>query len=233
MRRAAAIAVLMYLIPHSAHADARINFRFDFNKTTVKGAYNGVGFDWQGLEFEFDKEFRPSRVLLSGFAFGVRRELFYAFTGFGGVKDVDRWDEGTYLTLRLYRSFEVSSNRSWGIGPSFSILYGVPGTTLDRTVANRYGEGFDYTHVFPLRNTDLPRLITEEADLVANAGLFYPEISVAVRKRLAKGGLNLEWIFGVRVIRFGIVDSNARGDVSAEKQKLIPTIGMRVGFKIS
>ena len=230
MRRVVAIAFLIYLIPCSAQADGRVSFRFDFNKTTVKGAYNGIGFDWQGLEFEFDEEFR--KLLLSGFSLGVRRELFYAFTGFGGVKDVDRWDEGTYLTFRLYRTFEISTNRSWAIGPSFSILYGVPGTTLDRTVANRYGEGFDYTHVFPLRNTDLPGLITEGADLVANAGLFYPELSVAVRKRLAKGGINLEWIAGVRIIRFGITDSNARGDVFSEKQKLIPTIGMRVGFKI-
>ena len=117
MRRAVAIAFLICLIPHSARADGRISFRFDFNKTNVKGAYSDIGFDWQGLEFEFDKEFRPSTLLLSGFALGVRRELFYAFTGFGGVKDVDRWDEGTYLTLRLYRSFEISSNRSWGIGP--------------------------------------------------------------------------------------------------------------------
>jgi hypothetical protein len=230
MRRVVAIAFLIYLIPCSAQADGRVSFRFDFNKTTVKGAYNSIGFDWQGLEFEFDEEFR--KLLLSGFSLGVRRELFYAFTGFGGVKDVDRWDEGTYLTFRLYRTFEISTNRSWAVGPSFSILYGVPGTTLDRTVANRYGEGFDYTHVFPLRNTDLPGLITEGADLVANAGLFYPELSVAVRKRLAKGGINLEWIAGVRIIRFGIVDSNARGDVFTEKQKLVPTIGMRVGFKI-
>jgi hypothetical protein len=230
VRRAVTIAFLICLIPHSARADGRISFRFDFNKTNVKGAYSDIGFNWQGLEFEFDEEFR--KLLLSGFSLGVRRELFYAFTGFGGVKDVDRWDEGTYLTLRLYRTFEISSNRSWAIGPSFTILYGVPGTTLDRTVVNRYGEGNDYTHVFPLRNTDLPGVITEEADLVANAGLFYPEVSVAVRKRLAKGGINLEWIGGVRIIRFGIVDSNARGDVFSEKTKLVPTIGMRVGFKI-
>src|SRR5215510_8992215 len=230
MRRAVAIAFLLCLIPDIARADGRISFRFDFNKTNVKGAYSGIGFDWQGLEFEFDEEFR--KLLLSGFSVGVRRELFYAFTGFGGVKDVDRWDEGTYLTFRLYRTFEISSNRSWAVGPSFSILYGVPGTTLDRTLVNRYGDGNDYTHVFPLRNTDLPGLITEKADLVANAALFYPEISVAVRKRLAKGGLNLEWIGGARIIRFGIADSNARGDAFSEKTKIIPTIGMRVGFKI-
>ena len=104
---------------------------------------------------------------------------------------------------------------------------------LGQNRANRYGDGFDYTHVFPLRNTDLPKLITDEGGARSRMpALFYPEVAVAVRKRLAKGGINLEWIGGVRIIRFGIVDSNARGDVFSEKTKLIPTIGMRVGFKI-
>jgi hypothetical protein len=232
MIRRVVLAALICLIPHAARADARISILVDFNKTTVNGAYSGIGLDWQGLEFAFDKEIRPSKLLLSGFSFGFRRELFYAFTGFGGVKDVDRWDEGTYLTFRIYRTFEISSNRSWSIGPSFSILYGIPGTTLDRTVASSYGEGQAYTHIYPIRNTDLPNIVTQQADLVADAALIYPEVGVAVRKRLAKGGVNLEWIGGARFIRFGIVDSNSGGNAFREELKVIPTIGMRVGFRL-
>src|SRR5262245_17579257 len=82
MKRRIAIAALTWLIPPTARADARISFRFDFIKTNVKGAYNGIVFDWQGLEFEFDKECRPSKLLLTGFSLGVRRELFYTFTHF-------------------------------------------------------------------------------------------------------------------------------------------------------
>ena len=107
MIRRVAFAALICLIPHAARADARISILVDFNKTNVNGAYSGIGLDWQGFEFAFDKEFRPSPLLLSGFSFGVRRELFYAFTGFGGVKDVDRWDEGTYLTFRILQNLRV------------------------------------------------------------------------------------------------------------------------------
>jgi hypothetical protein len=232
MIRRVAVAALICLIPHAARADSRISILVDFNKTSVNGAYSGIGLDWQGFEFAFDKEFRPSPLLLSGFSFGIRRELFYAFTGFGGIKDVDRWDEGTYLTFRIYRTFEFTSNRSWAIGPSFTILYGIPGTTLDRTVVSGYGPGSDYTHIYPVRNTDLPNIVTQEADLVANTALVYPEVAVVVKKRLAKGGMNFEWIGGARIIRFGIVDSNSGGDAFRTETKFIPTIGMRVGFKI-
>src|SRR5580765_3275079 len=105
IERTIAIAALVILIPHHAYADGRLNVRLDINRSNVKGAYNDVGLNWQGIEFEIEKEFAESKVLLSGFSVGVRRELFYAFTGFGGAKDVPRWDEGTYLSLRLYRSF--------------------------------------------------------------------------------------------------------------------------------
>jgi hypothetical protein len=232
MKRTIAIAALIYLIPHNAYSDGRLNFRVDFNRTDIKGAYNDVGLNWQGIEFEIEEEFTKSKVLLSGFSVGVRRELFYAFTGFGGIKDVRRWDEGTYLSLRLYRSFAFSDGRSWSIGPSFAILYGIPGTTLDRTIGNGYGDGYGYTHVFPLRNTDLPKLLAQKAELVADTGLLYPEASVAIRKRLAKGGINLDWIGGVRIIRFGIVDSNVQGNVGSEQRMFIPSFGMRVGFRI-
>ena len=229
MRRTIAIVALLFLVPRYAYSDGRINFRVDFNTTNVVGAYNYVGLNWQGTEFEIEKEFTKSKVLLSGFSLGVRRELFYAFTGFGGIKDVRRWDEGTYLSLRMYRSF---GTRSWSIGPSFALLYGIPGTTLDRTIDHRSSGGNGYTHVFPMRNTDVPKLLAEKAELAADSALLYPEASIVVRRRLAKGLINLDWFGGVRMIRFGIVDSNTQGDVFTEEQVLIPSFGMRVGFKI-
>jgi hypothetical protein len=232
VKRPLVIAALIYLLPHAAYSDTRINFRVDLNRTNVEGAYNEVGLDWQGIEVEFEKEFTKTKTLLSGFSFGFRRELFYAFTGFGGIKDVDRWDEGTYLVFRIFRSFDPLGKRSWSIGPSFAILYGVPGTTLDRTIGSGYGEGYAYTHVFPMRNTDMPKFVEDQAELVANAGVIYPEAAVTFRKRLANDKLNLDWIGGVRIIRFGIVDSNSQGHVFAEKRVLIPFFGMRVGFKI-
>ena len=229
MRRTIAIAVLTCLVPCSAYSDGRINFRLDFNGTNTVGAYNDVGLNWQGTEFEIEKEFTKSKVLLSGFSLGLRREIFRAFNDFGDIKLVHRWDEGTYLSLRIYRSF---GKASWSVGPSFAILYGVPGTTLDRTIGHSYGDGNSYTHVFPLRNTDVPKILAEKGELPVDSALFYPEASIAFRKKFAKGVINLDWIGGVRIIRFGIVDSNTQGDVFTEELVLVPSFGMRVGFRI-
>jgi hypothetical protein len=229
MTRAIVVAALMCLVPGSAYSDGRVNFRVDFNATSVASAYNHVGLNWQGTEFEIEKEFTPGKVLLSGVSLGLRREIFYAFTGFGGTRNVPRWDEGTYLSLRIYRSF---GTRSWSLGPSFALLYGIPGTTLDRTVDDRYSGGNGYTHVFPLRNSDVPKLLADKAELAADSALLYPEASIVFRKRLAKGFISLDWMGGVRIIRFGVVDSNTQGDVFTRERVLIPSFGMRVGFKI-
>jgi hypothetical protein len=229
MRRAIVMVALLFLVPRYAYSDGRINFRVDLNGANVGGAYNDVGLTWQGTEFELEKEFTKSKILLSGFSLGMRRELFYAFTGFGDIKDVRRWDEGTYLSLRIYRSF---GTRSWSIGPSFALLYGIPGTTLDRTIDNRSGGGNGYTHIFPMRNSDVPKLLAEKAELAADSGLLYPEASITFRKKFARGFINLDWFGGVRIIRFGIVDSNTQGDVFSEERVLVPSLGMRVGFRI-
>ena len=230
--RTVAIAALFCLLPRYGFSDGRINFRIDFSNTDVQGAYNDVGLSWQGVEVELEKEFTKSKVVLSGFSLGLRRELFYGFTGFGTDKNVRRWDEGTYLLLRMFRTFDLS-NRSWSIGPSIAILYGIPGTTLNRTTGvTNAGAGEGFTYVFPLRNSDLPRLLAEKAELVADSGLLYPEASFVIRKRFANGGIVLDWLGGVRIIRFGIVDSNSQGDLFTERRLFIPSVGMRVGFKV-
>jgi len=231
-KQAAIFAMLAVLIPRHAYSDGRINGRMDFSRTNVEGAYNDVGLGWQGIEVEFENEFKTSKVVLSGFSFGLRRELFHGFSGFGTDRGVHRWDEGTYVMFRVYRHFAVAGN-SWSIGPSFAMFYGIPGTTLDRTIgATRAETGYDYTHIFPIRNTELPNVIAAPADLVTDSALFYPEASISVRRRIAGGGIVFEWLAGVRVIRFGIVDSNSQGDLFAEKRLLIPSIGLRIGFRI-
>src|SRR5262245_45378602 len=117
MKRAIAIVALLCLWPRGADAEGRINFRFDFNAANVNGGRSNISFDWPGVEVEFDNQFATHKVVLSGFSVGLRRELFYAFTGFGGEKNVDRWDEGTYLVGRIYRRIDLSSNRTWSLIP--------------------------------------------------------------------------------------------------------------------
>jgi hypothetical protein len=204
----------------------------DFNRTTVDGAYNAVGLNWQGFEVAFDNDFKTHKIVLSGFSLGVRRELFYGFSGFGTTSGVQRWDEGTYVMFRVYRNFEVSDRR-WSIGPSLALFYGVPGTTLNRTIGQPRGDaGYDYTHIFPIRNSDVPQVLVDNADLASDSALFYPEASLSIRRRFAGGSVVLEWLAGARIIRFGIVDSNGQGDLFSEKRLVIPSVGLRVGFRI-
>jgi hypothetical protein len=233
MKSAIALAALLCLLPRQTCADGRINVRIDLSHANAEGAYNDVRINWQGLEVELEKAFAKHKIVASGFSFGVRRELFYGFTGFGETKGVQRWDEGTYLTLRLYRSIAVSHDKSWSMNPSFAILYGTPGTTLDRTISARQEDGgLDYTHVFPMRNADVPKPLADRAKVGTNSALLYPEVSVSIKKRLACGGMNLEWLGGVRIIRFGIIDSSDQGDFFNQRQTFVPSFGMRVGFRI-
>ena len=88
-------------------------------------------------------------------------------------------------------------------------------------LTSRASGGNGYTHVFPMRNTDVPKLLAEKAELASDSALLYPEASIAFRKKLAKGFINLDWFGGVRIIRFGIVDSNTQGDVFTEEQVLV------------
>jgi len=226
------LAVLIILIPQYAYSDGRINARLDFNSTTVGGAYNGVGLDWEGFEVEIENEFKKPKVVLSGFSFGIRRDPMFGFSGFGAAQGVHRWDEGTYLMLRMSRLFDLSGGR-WSIGPSFAILYGIPGTTLDRTIEGPRGDArSDYTHIFPIRNNNLPRVLADTAGLATDSALLYPEASLSIRQKLAGGGIVFEFLAGVRVIRFGIVDASSQGNLFSEKRLIIPTVGFRAGFRI-
>jgi len=233
MMRTIVLAALVSLLPGLAHADGRLNIRIDFTEANVEGAYNNVGIGWPGLEVEIEKAFKTPKIVVSGFSFGVRREAFYGFTGFGESKGVQRWDEGTYLMLRVYRSFEMPADPSWSVGPSFAIFYGIPGTTLDSTIATtRQDGGLDYTHVFPMRNANVPKTLAEQADIGTNSAILYPEVSLSFKKRLARGGIHLEWVAGVRIIRFGVIDSSEQGDRFDERRTFAPSFGMRLGFKI-
>lgn len=233
MMRTIMLVALFCLFPQFAQADGRINLRIDFSEADVRGAYNNVAIGWPGFEVELEKAFKKHKIVASGVSLGVRREAFYGFTAFGETRDVQRWDEGTYLTLRVYRSFNLSGQKSWSINPSFAILYGIPGTTLDRTISTSRADGrLDYTHVFPMRNAGVWKPLAEPADIGTNSAMLYPEMSLSFKKRLVKGGINLEWLAGARMIRFGVIDSSDQGDRFDERRTWTPSFGMRLGFRI-
>lgn len=233
MMRVAILATLLCVVPQAAHADGRLNIRFDVSQANVKGAFTQVGLAWPGLEVELEKAFAHHKIVASGFAIGVRREAFYGFTAFGENKGVQRWDEGTYLTLRVYRSIKASRNNSWSINPSVALVYGIPGTTLDRTIStSRADGGTNFTHVFPTRNADVPTPLASQADVGSSSAMLYPDVSVSLRKRLVKGGINVEWIAGARRIRFGVIDSSEQGVQFDERREWTPSVGMRFGLRV-
>ena len=233
MMRTIMLVALFCLFPQFAQADGRINLRIDFSEADVRGAYNNVAIGWPGFEVELEKAFKKHKIVASGVSLGVRREAFYGFTAFGETRDVQRWDEGTYLTLRVYRSFNMPGQKSWSINPSFAILYGIPGTTLDRTISTSRADGrLDYTHVFPVRNAGVWKPLAEPADIGTNSAMLYPEMSLSFKKQLVKGGINLEWLAGARMIRFGVIDSSEAGDRFDERRTWTPSFGMRLGFRI-
>jgi len=233
MMRIAMLTALLCLAPQLAHADGRLNVRFDLTEANVRGAFTQVGMAWPGFEVELEKTFKTHKIVASGFALGVRREAFYGFTAFGETKGVQRWDEGTYLMLRMFRTVRLPHNSSWLIGPSVAIFYGIPGTTLDRTITTSAATGGPYfTHVFPMRNAEVPQTLATQADVGRSSAILYPEVSLSIKKRLIKGGVTLEWLAGARMIRFGVIDSSDQGDRFDERRTFTPTAGMRLGLRI-
>ncbi len=232
-KRTLLVAALLCVCPDLAQADGRLNFRIDFNQADIRGATNAVGIDWPGLEVELEKSFKTPKIIVSGVALGVRRETFYGFTGFGEEKGVHRWDEGTYLTLRVYRNIHFGGDTSWSISPSVAVLYGIPGTTLNRTTSTRRDDGgVDFTQIFPMRNANVPKTLAEPADIGTDSAMLYPEVSVSIKRPLLKGGLTFEWVAGMRILRFGVIDSTAQGAVFEERRTLAPTLGVRLGIRI-
>jgi hypothetical protein len=179
----------------------------------TNGSVAGQELRFQAAEAEVEKSFKKNRLFLSGFALGIRREA--------GVR---KWDEGVYLTFRTFRRQKLL----FGLEaiPSLTVLWGSPGTTLNRTTQERYEEFIPYTNVFPLRNAGVPKFDIEEA------GLIYPEISVALRKTFLKNIFSVEPVVGVRVIRFGVIEYDGADSSYREDTALLPTVAIRFGVRV-
>lgn len=193
-----------------AQAQTRLLAKVDTNK----GSVADQEFEWRAVEAEVEKSFRKNKLLLSGFAIGLRKET-----------QTERWDEGVYFTFRTFRKHRVFKKHPIEVVPSVTVLWGSPGSTLNRTSQERYEEFIPYVNVFPLRNAEVPKFDIE------NAGLIYPEISVAVRKEFLKI-FSIEPVVGVRIIRFGVVEYNGIESHYHEETGFLPTLGFRVGIRI-
>ncbi len=194
-------AALFILAPRLSYAQVRVNVRFDVSRSTINST--GTLFTWDGKEIEIEKEFKKNRLFLSGFAVGIRKE--------GRVLI-----EGNYFYARTYRKYTFGK---WEFDPSLSVIYGDPGLRFESTEFNNGA----YTHVNLVRNTEVPYYHVERA------AVLYPEVSVALRKKLKR--FNIEPVAGIRIMRYGILKSDYHTGEYKEKIVLSPSMGLRLGFK--
>lgn len=204
------IFLLFSIILSASYIQAQtlVLVKVDANQATVAGQE----LKWDALEVEVEKSFKKNKIFLSGFAVGLRKES-------------EGWNEGIYLTFRTFRKQIFFKRHPLEVIPSVTVLWGSPGTTYNRTSQERFDEFIPYINVFPLRNVDLPKFSID------NAGLIYPELSVAVRKSFLRI-LSLEPVVGVRLIRFGVVEYDGHQSVYDERTAILPTVGLRIGLRI-
>lgn len=202
MRKAILLAAtLLILIPSPSYPQVRINARFDVSRSVING--KEMMFTWDGKEIEIEKEFKRNRLLLSGFAIGIRKE---------GRILID----GNYLYARTYRKYNIGK---WELAPSLSVIYGDPGLRFESTEFNNGA----YVHVNLVRNIGIPNYGVERA------AVLYPEISVALRRKLKR--FNIEPVAGVRIMHYGILRSDYHDGTYKEKIILSPSVGLRLGLK--
>ena len=201
---------LMTLMASKAEAQTRLLGKVDL----TKGSVAEQEFEWYAVEAEVEKSFKKNKLLLSGFGIGLRRE-----------SQTKRWDEGVYLTFRTFRKQRFFKKHPIEVIPSVTVLWGSPGSTLNRTSQERYEEFIPYVNVFPLRNAGVPEFDVKEA------GLIYPELSIAVRKEFLKI-FSIEPVVGVRVIRFGVIEYDGAKSRYRKDTGFLPTLGLRVGIRI-
>lgn len=146
---------------------------------------------------------------LNGIAIGFRK------TGL-------RYNEGTYLTFRTFKRFDVGAVE---IHPSLTLVFGTPGTDYDRSWVERGddGETTSYTHIFPARSFPVP------ANGVTRIGIIYPEASVAFRRTF--GRFHIEPVFGMKFIRMGAVRSNFEREHERRMMGFSPILALRIGFR--
>ena len=198
--RNGALAALLCLLPRLAHADGWLNIRFDVTPGRRQRRCDQCG---SGLARHRGRTRRHSRraKIVSGFALGVRREAFSGFSVFGQTTGVQR--AGTKAPISRCASIAASPCRITGRGPSARrsrSFYGIlERRSIGRRRRSRADGGFDYTHIYPMRNADVPKISPIRRMCVRTAR----RSCIPKRRcRSASGkAADARWIASARVIR--------------------------------
>jgi hypothetical protein len=199
----AIILFVSFIFQDTLWAEIRSNMMMDLSSSQVSVSGASQGFAWSAFEAEVEWGWKKKRYFPSGIAVGARKEG-------------SRIMEGTYLSFRVFKKVEIKKLKKVDLYPSLSIKYGLPGALFNRVLEVR-GER---ARIFPARNIGVPRYG------VKGAGILYPELSIAARINYKR--LNFDPVFGVKIMRFGVVYR----DQLSYRTVLSPFIGMRIGFRL-
>src|SRR3989338_5305932 len=209
MKKIILLGVIMLLFyPAISRSQSRVNFRLDTSGRTISAFDKEESFSWQAWQVDFEQEWAKNKLFLSGFDIGFRKE--------GKVFLYD----GTYLVFGTFRRLNSGNLAFYA---NADVLYGFPGLRFNRAWEKRSGiELVSYTKLYFVRNAGIPGMI------VGKAGVVYPELSVTLRRKL--GRFNIDGIAGVRLMKFGIIESDFNNSLTDTKLVPIPTLGLRAGF---
>lgn len=207
--RLGGMLIPLFLVTCSATANEnRLIFGASVNRLTVGAFGHHESFAWDEKAVEIEMDLGNERSFISGLGVGFR-------------KSGPRLNEGAYLTVRVFKRLDVGSVE---LHPSLTIVYGTPGAQFDRSMLQRRdGDVIGYTHVYPERNVPIP------AGGVHKSGIMYPEISLAFRKKFRR--LNIEPVIGLKLMRFGAVQSDFSSGRNDRMFGVAPTFAVRAGFR--
>lgn len=209
--RACLVAVFLTSIPSIVSADPRLNFKLDTSRAVLPAFGHNFKLNWQGVEGEFEYDFKKDKLfgVISGFAFGVRKENKTIY-------------EGTYLTARLLKSWKVNKS---DVNFSVGAVYGLPGTKFNKTVQDiRDNEMLGYISIHPVRTRDVYK------SGVGKIGILYSEPSVSFRQPLF-WNISAEPVASLRLMRFGVIKTGSFGEDYQEKIVAVPSFGIRLTYK--
>jgi hypothetical protein len=183
--------------------------------TRWNGSPFGSDYKLTSLEIEIETYFSRTRLLLSGWSIGYRKDA------------LGRRDSGHVVHASAFRSFDL---RAFELRAGGGLEWGVPSLNFDTTTFDYRADGaLRYSHTYPVKNADVPGLGTTKD------GALYPFVEASVVERI--GPLLFEGGMRVNLVRFQFdtyqVDLNDHVAYRfSNRRVLMPMLFVDVGFRV-
>jgi hypothetical protein len=183
--------------------------------TQWDGNLFGSEYNLTSAEIEVERHFDHTRLFLSGFAVGYRKDaLRFA-------------DSGHMFHAAVFRSINLGV---FAVRAGGGVEWGVPSLNFDTTEFDYRADGaLRYSHIHPAKNVDIPVVGTSKD------GAAYPfgEVSIVQRpgRFLIEGGMRLNIVpFQFDNYEVDMADRITHG--FSERNVLMPYLFVNIGFKI-